>query len=247
MLRKLLQQYGTVRVVGLLTLASVALSLMLTYAVSYLQNGHVSASGLFIGFIVPLIIAPVFSYFQLRLIAQLEQAYSELHRLSITDYLTNTHNRRYFIQQAQQMFAMAQRDLKPLSVLLFDADDFKKINDTHGHLVGDQVLARIAEVTRAHVSKGDLVARYGGEEFAVLLPNTQIPEALEVAMRIHQEILNNPVTYAGSPIVATVSMGVVALELSHRTLDELLAKADGALYRAKNTGKNRIELGSADV
>ena len=130
-------------------------------------------------------------------------------------------------------------------MLLFDADDFKKINDTHGHLVGDRVLARIAEVTRAHVRKGDLVARYGGEEFAVLLPDTQAAEALEVAERIHQEIHGNPVTHAGKPIVATVSMGVVTLEVDHQTLDELLAKADGALYRAKSGGKNRIEVSSS--
>jgi diguanylate cyclase (GGDEF)-like protein len=247
MLRRLLKRYGIGRVVGLLTLASVGLSLVLTYAVSYLQDGHVSGSGLFVGFVVPLIIAPIFSYFQLSLVSQLDQAHDELHRLSITDYLTNTHNRRYFIQQAQQVFDLARRDLKPVSVLLFDADDFKKINDTHGHLVGDRVLARIAEVTRAHVRKGDLVARYGGEEFAVLLPQTQAAEALEVAARIHQEIRDNPVMHAGKPIVATVSMGVVTLEVDHQTLDELLAKADGALYRAKSTGKNRIEVSSSSA
>ncbi|MBF6596200.1 MAG: GGDEF domain-containing protein [Thermaceae bacterium] len=241
MLRKLLKQFGVGRTVLLVTLASVLVSEMVTVVSAYLVGGGPGPTGLLIGAIVPLIVAPLFSSVQLSLISQLEQARDELHHLSITDELTQVYNRRHFLQKAQRVFDQSRSTTQPFALVLFDIDDFKRVNDTYGHMVGDQVLRQLAEVAHASIRKHDLLARWGGEEFMLLLPQTGPDEALEVARRVQQGIAQNPPLGPGEALKLTLSIGVSFFQPQISTLDDLLRQADDALYRAKNLGKNRVE------
>lgn len=241
-LRRLLLSYGLGRTMLLLTGASIVVSEMVNFVVSFIADGQVGWSSVMIAFIVPAMVAPLFSWFQLRLLYQLEEARAKLQRLAITDELTQTFNRRHFMEVAEGVFLQAQRGREPFSVVLLDADDFKQVNDAHGHLVGDEVLRQLAENIRKSIRKHDLLARYGGEEFIVLLPDTHLEEALEVARRIHEAILRNPAQVGDKPLKVTVSMGVSTFEPTMQSLDEVLSLADKAQYQAKHTGKNRIGL-----
>lgn len=235
MLRRAIRRFGVIPVVLWMTGASILVSLLATLG---LNGWRTDSSGLRIAILVPAIVAPIFSFIQLSLIAQLERARESLQKLSITDELTQTFNRRHFMAVAQQLFAVSQRNNKPFSLILFDADDFKKINDTHGHLVGDRVLKHIADLTRINIRAGDLLARFGGEEFIVLLPEASALKAFDVAQRIQQSLWENPVAQNVHP---TVSIGIATFKPNMLSLDDLLCNADDALYRAKNAGKNRIE------
>lgn len=233
----MLKRFGVIPVVLATTGISIVLSVLITLIV---HGWRFDSSGVRTAILVPAILAPMFSYLQLTLIAQLEQTKENLHHLSVTDELTQIFNRRHFLAVAQQTFAVSQRNSKPFSLVLFDADDFKKINDTYGHITGDQVLKHIAKLTQGNIRAGDVLARYGGEEFIVLLPETPMPRALEVAQRIQQSLWEQPFALHKG-IYPTVSIGVATFKPTMQQLDDLLSQVDDALYRAKNSGKNRIE------
>lgn len=164
-----------------------------------------------------------------------------LERLATTDALTGLHNRRYFISRLEEEIARSVRYFVPMCCLLVDVDHFKLVNDTHGHLIGDQVLKGVATRITETVRANDVVARYGGEEFVILLPQTELAGALNQSQRILERVSSG--TYEGLPddSVMTVSIGIAV----HRTkeaisTDELIKKADVALYEAKNSGRNKL-------
>jgi diguanylate cyclase (GGDEF)-like protein len=135
-----------------------------------------------------------------------------------------------------------QRQQRPLSVVLFDADHFKAVNDTHGHPVGDAVLQHIAKTLLASFRQLDVVARIGGEEFAVLLPSATAAAAALVAERVQTALAASGVPVSDAVVNCTVSAGVAAMDESVRGLDDLLARADQALYAAKAAGRNRVQV-----
>ena len=154
-----------------------------------------------------------------------------------TDELTGLSNRRHFFEVGQQLFNVAQRYDTPLSVLLFDIDQFKRINDQYGHQLGDEVLKAVARIARERVRDADLLARYGGEEFIVILPNTGSEEAFAAAEHIRQGIAECR-DMAGEPgLAVTVSVGIAEMRPSE-TPRQLIERADQALYAAKNAGRN---------
>jgi diguanylate cyclase (GGDEF)-like protein len=169
----------------------------------------------------------------------------ELETLSVTDSLTQAYNRRYFFEQLASELSRAERYGKPLTCVLLDVDHFKQVNDRHGHLVGDRVLARIAEILRGNIRSADVMARFGGEEFVILLPQTEANRAATLVDRIRQEIERErfPATERGT-LRVTVSAGIAPYEpvASAEDPDALLRETDQALYRAKAAGRNRIEL-----
>jgi diguanylate cyclase (GGDEF)-like protein len=163
-----------------------------------------------------------------------------IHRTAAeTDALTGLPNRRALCDGAQQMFSQQARKGEPVSVLIFDLDQFKAINDRHGHAVGDDTLQRFAATIRANMRAADLFGRLGGEEFAAVLPAT-LAEAVSVAERVRCAFEADGEEIAGLHIGATVSAGVAAGHPA-RGFDALLARADAALYRAKADGRNRTE------
>jgi diguanylate cyclase (GGDEF)-like protein len=168
-----------------------------------------------------------------------ERADEETRRLAITDPLTGVFNRRTFIELAERELARSRREASALSLMILDLDHFKQVNDTFGHLAGDDVLVAFTALVRDRVRRGDLVVRYGGEEFCVLLPATSLPAAVALAERIRAATAASVLT--PRPVRITVSIGVTAYTGGREvTLEALLGRADEALYRAKDEGRNRV-------
>ena len=179
-----------------------------------------------------------------RLRQHLEEQNAKLEHLANTDYLTNLYNRRRFFHAAEEEFVGAVSDRKPISVTLIDLDYFKQVNDTFGHLVGDQVLIHIANLIRTHCRVSDVAARYGGEEFIILHPAIDKHKAYLVAERIRKVVETKPFWHKGHEIGVTLSAGVVdtLVDQDFSRIDDLLGLADKALYRAKDAGRNQVVL-----
>jgi len=177
-----------------------------------------------------------------RLLSELEEKNRELQELAYYDPLTGLPNRRFFFEHASLIFEEAKRYEKPLSLLIMDIDHFKKINDTYGHDVGDLVLKAFAGVLRGIVRQSDICARFGGEEFVVLLPNTDLEGAKVLAERIRTAVAKNPVEHGSIVIVFTVSIGISQYRKGMQNIEKLIKEADTALYRAKEGGRNRVEV-----
>ncbi|WP_275901466.1 diguanylate cyclase [Cohnella algarum] len=175
----------------------------------------------------------------------------KLEQMAITDGLTGCYNRRFLMQQLEHEVLLNIRYRIPFSIFLFDIDHFKQINDTYGHLVGDEVICRTADAVRSVLRRSDILARYGGEEFTVYLPHTNAEQAETLAARIMQTIADNAVDAGDRQVKITVSMGVVTEEPSEGREDikeylrELFYRADKALYEAKHQGRNRVVASSS--
>ena len=183
----------------------------------------------------------------------IEKSFHEIvFKIMTMDGLTETHNKSFLLDSLTRELELASRTALPFSAMLMDIDYFKKINDSFGHLAGDEVLRQFAKRVKSVMRRGDLVARYGGEEFAVLCPHTELPDALRLAERICAKVRAEDVRFESVAIPVTVSIGVVACDaeflklLQKPTCDcttaatELLARADQYLYQAKQAGRNRV-------
>jgi diguanylate cyclase (GGDEF)-like protein len=160
------------------------------------------------------------------------------------DSKTGLLNAATWEREAGAEVGRAVRTSSPLAVALLDLDRFKQINDTYGHLIGDEVLRHVADTMTGLLRDYDLAGRFGGEEFVMLLPQTRAPDAFKIADRVRAHIARLPISTAGGePVPVTVSIGVAALDAgSSRELTELLAAADAALYRAKASGRNQVQM-----
>lgn len=165
---------------------------------------------------------------------------TELHRLATTDVLTQSSNRRYFFDSAEQAFRDCKATSTSLAFLLLDVDDFKKINDLYGHQVGDVVLQRIAQCGAGALRRGDLFGRIGGEEFAVLLPGCDESMARQIGERLQREVQRLRFNEAEHYFSVTISQGLTLLQPDDQNLSALYSRADAALYQAKRTGKDRM-------
>jgi|GEM_PF-3985611 len=170
---------------------------------------------------------------------QIEQ---ELRYLATTDALTGLANRRHFLDQMRQALARHQRHGTPTALLMIDLDWFKRVNDQYGHAVGDEVLQHCASTIATHLRRNDLLGRLGGEEFAILLPDTEALGAREFAERLRQLAVGKPAPTQTGEILVTLSIGVTCFQGLDQDIDGILARSDQALYRAKNNGRNRVEL-----
>jgi diguanylate cyclase (GGDEF)-like protein len=155
-----------------------------------------------------------------------------------TDGLTNLYNRRHFFELTKSLIAVAQRYGTPLSLIMFDIDYFKGINDRLGHQAGDRILTQVAQVAREHTRESDALARYGGEEFVVALPNTRLDDAFVTAEALRERIAAHPDFAAEQATRVTISAGVAEYGHGVETLDQLIQRADEALYAAKHAGRN---------
>src|SRR5213592_2081003 len=169
-------------------------------------------------------------------LSQLRRTQGELHQLATQDTLTTVLNARAFSQELGQELGRNRRYGRPLALIYLDLDDFKRVNDAHGHATGDAVLRLVADATRSAVRQADVVGRLGGDEFAVLMPETEGTVAHAAANRLAVGIRT---VFRGTPSV-TASIGVVSVTGSEAGTDELLRKADQAMYEAKRSGKDRV-------
>jgi diguanylate cyclase (GGDEF)-like protein len=174
--------------------------------------------------------------------ARLLENARRLEQLATIDSATGLYNRRHIFELAEQEFQRARRHNRPLSALMLDIDDYKQINDGYGHGIGDQVLQAVAERSRKHLRAIDLMGRYGGDEFVVLLPETALGEARNIAERLRKSIADVPAVTDQGPLSITISLGAATLAADCLSLTALLSDADAALYAAKKAGKNRVEV-----
>ena len=166
---------------------------------------------------------------------------------AIKDHLTRIYNRLYLEEEAVREIEKARRYSYPVSLIMFDLDEFKRVNDTFGHKYGDQVLVNFADLLRSRIRGTDIPVRYGGEEFVVLLPHTYADEAYHVAERIRKEFENMHFNFNGREFSLTVSAGVSSATRGEYSLEELVSMADRAMYRAKKEGRNRVEVYSREL
>ena len=175
--------------------------------------------------------------------------HEEIHRLAINDALTGLNNRRYFDKVLPQEYERAQRAGLPFSLIMLDVDNFKRFNDTHGHHLGDRILVAIGRVLRKSIRNIDFAFRYGGEEFVVILPETSLESAHNVAERIRQRVMHESKKLLGNPDEppVTVSMGISCYPRDAACSLTLLAMADQLLYQAKKAGRNRVLVSEGRV
>jgi diguanylate cyclase (GGDEF)-like protein len=178
---------------------------------------------------------------KVTLLRKIEAQRRELERRATVDDLTGLHNRRTFMERLDEEIARAKRYGAPLSVILIDVDHFKRINDSHGHLVGDRVLAEVARTIAAGLRRPDFICRYGGEEFCILAADTDLHGAHELAERLRILVSSHIcVVNDAWSVQMTCSFGVAELNERLGSAEQLLAKADTALYEAKAAGRNCV-------
>jgi diguanylate cyclase (GGDEF)-like protein len=174
---------------------------------------------------------------------ELQEKNEALKRIAITDELTKIFNRRHFFELAEVEIERTRRYNHPVSVVLIDADHFKNINDSYGHLVGDQILVNLANFLEGNIRRIDIHARYGGEEFIVLMPETDCEDAAISAERIRKLVESTPMTKGGVDVRITISIGIACWDGNgEMSLDSLLAHADFALYQSKESGRNLVSI-----
>jgi diguanylate cyclase (GGDEF)-like protein len=171
-----------------------------------------------------------------------------LQTLSVTDALTGIANRRHWDWRLAEEIARAQRYRYPVAVLMVDIDHFKRVNDTHGHQVGDEVLRQVAERLRSTLRRTDFLARYGGEEFGIIAPQTALEAAKVLAERLRRAIAREPIQVNNElSIPLTISVGVAVFPDHAQNESDLVAAADAALYRAKQDGRNCVRVAEAPI
>jgi len=172
----------------------------------------------------------------------------QMYESALRDGLTKIFNKKYFLDRLESEFAYAVRHRTPLSLVMFDIDHFKRINDTHGHLAGDYALSTLAKVVSDTIRQEDVFARYGGEEFAVICRGIDLTGAVAFGERIRRCVDAQAFIYNGVDIKVTVSVGVAAVpEVGMKEPQELIGAADDALYQAKRQGRNRVVSGNVEA
>ena len=172
-----------------------------------------------------------------------ESFQQQMYDAALRDGLTRIYNKKYFLDRLDTEFAYAQRHVATLSIVMFDVDHFKRVNDTWGHLAGDAVLVKLADITQQTVRTEDVLARYGGEEFGIICRGIPLLNAGILGERIRTAVERNVFDFEGTRLPVTVSVGVAALpETPAEKPQDLIAEADAALYDAKQAGRNRVCL-----
>lgn len=194
--------------------------------------------GLFSNIFITLSIAGIsFVGYLFLMLKTLHRHYQEFKTLSRHDPLTKIRNRRSFFELSQQLLAIAKRTKQPLSLIMIDIDNFKHINDTYGHIIGDEILIHLVNSINTLIRESDVFARFGGEEFIILLPETDLSGSVELCEKIRTYIENTSFSDGKISVPFTISLGTSELQ-DEKLLRELIQKADAALYQSKLNGRN---------
>ncbi len=241
-LRRRLVQIGPARTAFLVTLASLGASVTINVIamVAFGLEPEMWWAGIFVSVIVPLLVVPPSSWLIAKLLQEAETSRRMVEHLVRTDPLTGVFNRRHTTQSGELEVIRAHRDRTPLCVIMLDLDNFKSINDVHGHRAGDTLLQRLAMTCNDCIRPYDTLARWGGEEFVVVLPSAALREAKVIAERVRLAVAGMSVPIGRDSIHVTVSIGVAAWDEPTLTFGALVDRADHAMYEAKRTGKNRV-------
>lgn len=168
---------------------------------------------------------------------------TQLEALAFTDSLTGIYNRRYFLDTAMMEFIKASCDSSSVSIIMFDLDHFKVVNDTYGHAAGDEILKAVCVRVKSVLRGNDIFARYGGEEFLILVPGADTAFTQKLAQRICDAVAESPFACADDEITVTLSLGVATRSNDMPNVMDVVQCADRAVYRAKMNGRNRVEVG----
>lgn len=166
--------------------------------------------------------------------------HEEIYRLTTIDGLTETYNKRFFLDALERELNRSQRYDRQLALALFDIDHFKSVNDRFGHLAGDYVLRELSGLIAQNVRRQDILARYGGEEFAIILPEIDKESAASVCEKLRELTEKHVFSYNGADIPVTISLGIQPFDQSFEGVEEFIARADAKLYAAKQAGRNRV-------
>jgi diguanylate cyclase (GGDEF)-like protein len=177
----------------------------------------------------------------------LHRAEAAVRQLATIDALSGALNRRSFFERANEVIAQAKRNGRPLSILVIDLDEFKKINDSFGHAAGDRVIERFAALCREVIGDSELFGRLGGEEFAILLPGFDRSDAADLAERLRVQAAASELTANGRSVRYTISVGVAELQSNDTNVDTMMIRADRKLYEAKDAGRNRVFVDDRDA
>jgi len=223
------------------TLVSISI-IVLSYLIFDLGISRTTLQGALLGLVISSVLASV----HVRKIAEFETILlnknRELEVLATVDGLTGVMNKRMFNEMTNKYIEAAHRTGHPLSMLYLDLDYFKKVNDQHGHQVGDIMLIKFTDVVGKCLRKSDLLGRIGGEEFAVVLFETSLKDAIEVAEKIRSKVHESTYQYDGKLVEVSTSIGVSQMEFKTDTIKDIQQRADKALYKAKELGRNRVEI-----
>jgi diguanylate cyclase (GGDEF)-like protein len=204
-----------------------------------LENAYKGASFLS-SLVAPLVLTPIFSWYIVGVFFKIKKLESQLREQAIRDPLTGLYNRRYLADALKRELTRVKREGQSMSLIIADIDYFKKVNDTYGHEAGDQCLMAVAQLFAISCRGSDIACRYGGEEFLLVLPNTSNQTALQRAEEIREKCADLNVVYNDKTIRFTISLGVSAYPVDGEEHEEIIIKADNALYQSKQNGRNRV-------
>ena len=171
---------------------------------------------------------------------ELSRLNEQLYELATTDSMTQLFNRRHFIESAQRQISQIQRTNVDGAMLMLDIDNFKSVNDTFGHAIGDKAIIKIASILKDNLREYDIVGRVGGEEYAMLLSPCEFDVANKIAKRLIDKVANLEISHQQNSIKLTISIGLTMVKKEDEDIDKALRRADIALYKAKSTGKNKV-------
>lgn len=239
---------GVVRATLLLTLISSLGSFGLTWIFLWVNGSQRMGNAIWISLLVPVPLTVICGGICMFLVISLDKAWKRVQELAMLDALTGLSNRRDFMPAAQRELDLAVRHQQPLALLVLDVDHFKSVNDTLGHLGGDEVLVQVAHRCRHALRATDLLARWGGEEFIMLLPNTPLAQARQLAERVRESIVCAPaILFNDRPVAVTASLGAAGIMPGQAsTLEDLIRRADTALYLAKTAGRDQVSIAEPD-
>ena len=238
-------RWGVLRSTVLMTVVSALMSVLMTRLWLWVKGDAVMGDALYIALFVAVPMSALAGGLSIVLVVTLEKTRQRIHELAMTDPLTGLRNRRHFIERAQREIELANRHDLPLALVVLDVDHFKRVNDAHGHVVGDQVLVELGKQWTMALRGTDVLARWGGEEFIALLPNTPAPLAQQLSERLRAAAATAIHLPPVQPLLVTVSLGVAGRApgtAAAPTLDALIQAADRALYEAKHAGRDRVQM-----
>jgi len=245
MLKAGLKRYGVLAVVVAVTIGSIILSAAISAAIHFAIDLPMGGSAWAVTLACPALIAPIMSWWTFDLVLKVERAHDQLRAQSNIDHLTGIFNRRYFMDRLREEIDRAQRYGTPFAVAFIDVDNFKRINDEHGHLTGDEILQQLTQICAKQVREIDTLARIGGEEFSLLLPQTAPAEAEHLVERLRASVAATRAKVGDGWLDITVSIGLTSSSREALDVNGILRRADEALYEAKRRGRNRVHTAHA--
>jgi len=245
-MRQFIRKLGLLRSVGLISFLSVCFSMAATFLGSFFFNKwgfllNIKA-GLAMSFLISVIITPIMSFYMVRLFLEVDRLEEEMRVLATYDSLTGLLTRREFQERVNYFHKIAQRDNLCYSLIIADLDNFKEINDQFGHQTGDQTLETLGLAIKDSLRESDLACRYGGDEFTFFLPNTDAEQAEAFCQRL-QDIIQESISCSSLDIELTASIGIASYpENNTEILDDMIARADTAMYEVKKSGGNQSKF-----